>query len=192
MKNTLAMVQAIVRQTLRSVATPAEAQSAIDPRLAALGRAHDRLTSGGWEGSDLRAAVADALQPHDDASASRFDIDGPPVWLPAQAAMSLALVLNELATNAAKYGALSTPQGRVGLSWTLRPGAPDAPNRLDLLWRERGGPPVREPAKRGFGSKLIERGLASALGGKATLAFDHDGVTCRVEGNLEAREAPSR
>ena len=131
----------------------------------------------------------DALGPYDENLATRFDMEGPPVWLPAQAAMSLSLVLNELATNAVKYGALSSPEGRVGLSWTLEPGTgPGTPDRLSLLWRERGGPPVLEPARRGFGSKLIEGGLSSVLGGKATLSFDHDGLTCRVEGNLAALE----
>ncbi len=191
-KNTLSMVQAIVRQTLRGAATPAEAQAAIDPRLTSLARAHERLTSGGWEGSDLLDTARDALQPYDDISASRFDIKGPPAWLPSQAAMSLALMLNELATNAAKYGALSTQEGRVELSWTLQAaGAQDGMGRLELLWRERGGPAVRKPERRGFGSRLIERGLASALGGKAALAFDHDGLTCRVEGNLAAFKPPS-
>ncbi len=186
-KNTLAVVQAIVRQTLRDAATPAEAQAAIDPRLASLARAHERLTSGGWEGSDLRAAAMDALAPYDDVATSRFDLEGPPAWLSAQAAMSLALMLNELATNAVKYGALSVAEGRVLLSWTLQADAsPDGPLTLDLLWRERHGPAVREPARRGFGSRLIERGLASALGGKATLAFDHDGLTCRVRGQIAA------
>ncbi len=188
-KNTLAMVQAIVRQTLRAAATPAEAQAAIDPRLQALGRAHTMLTVGGWEGSDLRTAATVALESHDDGS-GRFRLSGPPAWLSAQAAMSLALVLNELATNAAKYGALSTAEGGVDLSWSVEPAPGTAGSaKLELVWREHGGPPVAEPLRRGFGSKLIERGLASAIGGTATLTFPRGGVVCRVQGTLTALNA---
>ena len=190
-KNTLAMVQAVVRQTLRTASTPAEAQAAIDPRLTALGRAHEMLTGGGWEGSDLRPAAVAALQPYDDGS-GRFRLSGPPAWLSAQAAMSLALMLNELSTNAAKYGALSTPEGHVDLSWTVEPGADGASSKLHLVWREHGGPPVKEPARRGFGSRLIERGLASAIGGNATLTFAPGGVTCRVEGSLAVHRPSAR
>ena len=188
-KNTLTMVQAIVRQTLRAAATPADAQAAIDPRLAALGRAHIMLTGGGWEGSDLREAAVSALAPYEDGS-GRLQLLGPPAWLSAQAAMSLALLLNELATNAVKYGALSTVQGRVDLSWTITQHAEAGGSpKLELVWREHGGPPVELPAKRGFGSKLIERGLASAIGGHATLSFPCEGVICRVEGTLAALQA---
>ena len=189
-KNTLAMVQAIVRQTLRTAATPADAQAAIEPRLAALGRAHARLTGGGWEGSDIREAAISALEPYDDGS-GRLRLSGPPVRLPPQVAMSLALMLNELATNAVKYGALSTAEGGVDLSWSAEPSPePRQSSNLHLVWREHGGPPVDEPAGRGFGSKLIERGLASAIGGVATLTFAREGVICRVQGTLAALHAP--
>ena len=189
-KNTLAMVQAIVRQTLRGAGTPSEAQAAIDSRLAGLGRAHDRLMTGGWEGSGLREAAVAALLPYDDGSAGRFTIEGPPAWLSAEAAMSLSLMLNELATNAIKYGALSTSAGHVELTWTLGCEPEEAAaTRLDLLWRERGGPPVTEPIKRGFGSKLIERSLVGTLRGTATLAFEPNGLTCRVQGRLTAMQS---
>ena len=191
-KNTLSMVQAIVRQTLRTAATPAAAQEAIDKRLAALGRAHEMLTHNGWSGSDLRTVVDAALRLHDDGTASRFHIDGPKAWLPAQAAMSLALLLHELGTNAAKYGALSAPDGRISLSWTVDlPDKADGSRALHLVWREHGGPPVETPPARGFGSKLIERGLASALNGSAVLTFAREGVVCRVDGRIAALSAPA-
>ena len=173
---------------MRNAATPEEAQAAIEPRLAALGRAHARLTGGAWKGSDLREAAISALEPYDDGS-GRVRLSGPPVCLPPQPAMSLALMLNELATNAVKYGSLSAAEGGVDLFWSVEPSPGDnGAATLDLVWREHGGPPVQEPALRGFGSRLIERGLASAIGGTATLAFSREGVMCRVKGML----APSR
>ncbi len=180
-KNTLSMVQAIVRQTLRGAATLADAQAAVDLRITALARANDILVRQDWTGSDLREAAVAALLPHDDGTPGRFRLGGPAVWLPAEAAMSLALILNELATNATKYGALSVAGGHVELGWamdTVPAGA--APAGLTLVWRERGGPAVHEPAHRGFGSKLIESGLAGGLGGSATLQFLPEGVACTV------------
>ncbi len=187
-KNTLALVQAIVHQTLRSASTPAEAQAALSPRLVALGRAHDMLTQAKWEGSDLRAVLEAALKPHDDGAEGRFRMTGPQLWLHSQAAMSVALLLHELGTNAAKYGALSSSRGRVDIDWTVSDTAADACREFHLTWRERGGPPVQPPARRGFGSKLIERGLASAFGGSASLTFARDGLVCRVDGRVAASD----
>ncbi len=181
-KNMLTMVQAIVRQTLRGAATMADAQAALDLRITALARANDTLVRQDWTGSDLREAASAALVPHDDGTPGRFRLDGPSVWLPAEAVMSLALVLNELATNAAKYGALSVAGGHVELDWAVGGVAAGAAQRgLTLVWRERGGPAVDEPAHRGFGSKLIESGLAGGLGGSAALRFVSEGVTCTVQ-----------
>ncbi len=184
-KNTLSMVQAIVRQTLRSAATPADAQRAIDPRLTALARAHDMLTRGGWEGADIRSVVEAALLPHDDKTEGRFALRGPAAWLPAQAALSLALLLHELSTNASKYGALSVREGRISVSWDVKPND-DGSRQVLLVWREMDGPSVEPPRSRGFGSKLIERGLTSGLGGQATLTFSRTGVVCEVNGRLPA------
>ena len=181
-KNTLSMVQAMVRQTLRGAASLADAQSALDLRINALARANDTLIRQDWTGSDLREAASAALVPHDDGTPGRFRLSGPAVWLPAEAAMSLALVLNELATNATKYGALSVAGGHVELDWTAD-AVPSvaAQTNLTLVWREHAGPAVREPAHKGFGSKLIETGLAGGLGGSATLRFLPEGVTCTVQ-----------
>lgn len=180
-KNTMAMVQAIVRQSLRTATTPQAAQQAIDQRLAAMGRAHALLMRDSWSTSDVRSVVDSSLDLHDDG-AGRFKINGPEVRLNAQAAMSLALLLHELATNATKYGALSTQEGWVEIDWTAKREASQDTKalRLDLTWRELGGPPVIPPAQRGFGSRLIERGLASALEGKAVIRFLNEGVSCHV------------
>ncbi len=186
-KNTLTMVQAIVRQTLRAAESPQLAQAAIDQRLAALGRAHDLLTRRGWINSDLRTIVEVALNLHDDGVTGRFNVSGPRVMIQARGAMSLALLLHELATNAAKYGALSTGEGSVDIRWTIKaePTRDDGLQRLDLFWREQGGPPVTPPTQRGFGSRLIERGLATALQGSAEIRFLNEGVVCHVDGLVE-------
>jgi two-component sensor histidine kinase len=114
----------------------------------------------------------------------RFTLNGPTVRLSPKTALSLSMALHELATNAVKYGALSVPDGRVDITWTQipQPGAP----RLELTWTERDGPPVTPPESRGFGSRLIERGLAAELSGSADIDFRPDGVVCRIEALLEA------
>ena len=187
-KNTLAMVQAIVRQTLRGSGADPEALAAIEARLAALGKSHDMLTRGGWSGSDIRTLVSVAVLPHSDPASNRFVVDGPEVVLSAQVSMSLSLLLHELATNAVKYGALSVPQGVVEVEWKLvaRDGSEPPETGFELTWTERDGPRVTQPRQRGFGSKLIEKVLASAFGGTATLEFREAGLVCRVTGRLDA------
>lgn len=186
-KNTLAMVQAIVRQTLRGAESTEAAMESIEMRLVALGRTQTMLTQDGWTTSDLQSVIHAALGPHDDGT-ERFRIAGPGIQLHAQAAMSLALVLHELATNAVKYGALSVPDGWVEIGWTVKAdgGGDSQVKRLNLLWRERDGPPVRTPEKRGFGSRLIEQSLSGALKGTAVINYQHEGVTCRIVGTVEA------
>ena len=186
-KNTLAMVQALVRQTLRTQPTPEAAQVAIDHRLAAMGRAHGLLSDRGIASADLHGVVNAALDLHAGGD-DRLCVEGPHVHLPEQVAMSLALMLHELTTNAVKYGALSVPSGRVHISWTLAPKPEMGPQaqRLQLVWREQGGPPVTPPSRRGFGSRLIEKSLASSLRGEAVISFLNEGVTCTVEGVLDA------
>ena len=124
-----------------------------------------------------------ALSIHDDRQPGRFRLSGPPVSLGAKAALSLALMLHELATNAAKYGALSVPEGRVALEWSLRDDASGP--IVDLSWSEADGPPVVPPTRKGFGSRLIERGLTAELSGEARIAFEPGGVVCRIEAGLE-------
>ena len=183
LKNTLTLVQAMVRQTLRNSPDLASAQHALEFRLAAMGRAHAMLGAGGWAGCELRDVVTAALDLHSDHS-GRFAISGPKAYLDSQAATSFALVLHELGTNAAKYGALSTPAGAVDISWTVAPQPNHRLGRLDFTWREHGGPAVATPTRRGFGSRLIERSLAGTLKGQAVIEFRNDGVVCRVEGQV--------
>jgi two-component sensor histidine kinase len=179
-KNTLATVQAIAVQTLR--ASDTAVVGALLSRLQALAAAHDVLTRESWQEADLCDVVASALAAHGGAESGRFLISGPPVKLLPREAVALAMALHELATNALKYGALSpnTPLGRVELNWT------DNGGRLCLVWKERGGPLVSPPTRRGFGTRLIERSLSQDLEGEITLAFEPEGVTCTVDAALGA------
>jgi PAS domain S-box-containing protein len=184
-KNTLASVQGIAFQTLRGEVSLAEARARFEARLMALSGAHNLLTEENWGGASLERVVNDALE-HLAGEAGRFDVEGEPLRLAPRAALALAMALHELGTNAAKYGALSVEGGRVSIVWTR-----DA-DRLRFEWRESGGPPVEAPSRRGFGSRLIERGLAADLGGTAALHFDPAGLRCRIEASLAAIRAPER
>jgi PAS domain S-box-containing protein len=171
-KNSLATVQAIAAQSLRGPGVSPEARERFLARLLALGKANDVLVAETWTGASLASLAAQMAGPHGDGE--RFTLTGPEVHLAPQAAMAMALGLHELATNAAKYGALSTPEGRVSLTWTIE--GEGAARRLHLTWRESGGPPVRGPGPPGFGSRLIERGLASELKAEVRLAYESTGV----------------
>ncbi|PIK69208.1 histidine kinase, partial [Methylobacterium frigidaeris] len=162
-KNTLALVQAVAAQTLRSAPTLDAAMEAFNGRLMALSDAHDVLIRGAWAAADLAAVVEGVMAPHIDAVAGRVVAAGPSVSLGPRSVLTLSLMLHELATNAAKYGALSSPAGRVAVTWDL---AGDAEAVLRLCWRESGGPPVVPPTRGGFGSRLIERSLVHSFGGR--------------------------
>jgi two-component sensor histidine kinase len=154
-------------------------------RLRALADAHSLLTAGEWQGASLRRLVGDVLAPY----GRRAAIGSEDLLLNPKAALTLGLVLHELATNAAKYGALAAPAGRVEVAWTIGDGeaaegdGDDGP-RLSLLWRERGGPPVAPPERVGFGRTLIERAVAYELNGTARLDFHPDGVVCELAAPL--------
>jgi PAS domain S-box-containing protein len=182
-KNTLATVQAIAFQTLKGDLSLAEARTRFEARLQALSRAHNMLTDRNWEGAPLDRVVAEATE-YLAGEQGRFEIEGAAVWLAPRAALALALALHELGTNAAKYGALSTERGRVAIDWAAEG------KRLRLVWKESGGPAVVEPQRRGFGSRLIERGLQSDLGGPATSLFEPDGLCCRIDASLAAVQTP--
>ena len=171
-KNTLATVQAIAGQTLRR--TPSDERQAFVARLHALGEAHDILTTENWNKAPLRDVVERALRPFE---TSRIVITGQSVALPAASSLTLTLCLHELATNAAKYGALSNDSGKVHLSWETLGNGRD--RKLRLTWRETGGPPVTVPERKGFGSLLIEQAVSSDSG--ASLDFRPDGLTCALE-----------
>jgi two-component sensor histidine kinase len=148
-------------------------------RLGALSAAHGILTKERWEAVPLRRLICDtftAVRSDDE----RLKLEGPDLDLPPKVSVSLAMAIHELATNALKYGSLSNETGQVAISWTTDE------QRLRLHWKERGGPPVREPDRRGFGSRMIERGLAAELGGKVAIRFEPDGVSCEVDAPLPA------
>lgn len=181
-KNTLATEQSIAAQTLRNAATTEEARDALETRLLGLSRAHDVLTRENWEGANLSDIVAQAIAPFDPQGGERFHVEGPGVRLLPRTALALAMAFQELATNAVKYGALSSPRGCVEIVWTLRESTPNL--WLDLRWSERNGPKVERPKRRGFGSRLIERSLARDLDGRVEIAFVPAGVTCTVHAPL--------
>jgi PAS domain S-box-containing protein len=176
-KNTLATVQSIALQTLRGAPTAAEASRALTDRLIALSKAHDVLTRESWEGAELRQVIEGALGAH--AGENRIVLEGPSVWLPPAPALSLSLALHELATNAAKYGALSTLNGVVSIRWER--GAAAGKPLLRLVWTESGGPAVAPPTRQGFGSRLIERSLSAELDASVRLAYPPEGATCTIE-----------
>ncbi|MCG5243099.1 sensor histidine kinase [Azospirillum doebereinerae] len=176
-KNTLAIVQSIAAQTLRSAGSPAAFTEAFQARLRILSQAHDLLTREQWQGALLEEIVGLTLAPYQ--GAGRVRIGGPPVMLSTGVAVSLHLAFHELATNAAKYGALSVDGGRVEVTWSADGGEGDGEGRtLTLDWRESGGPPVVAPNRRGFGSRMIERALPYELDGDVVLAFAPEGLHC--------------
>jgi two-component sensor histidine kinase len=145
----------------------------------ALSKAQDVLTRENWEGADLGEVVREAVAPHCGDDRSRLAVNGPQVMLPARMALALAMALHELCTNAAKYGAFSRSGGRVAIEWLLV--VKGEQTRLRFTWRESGGPPVVLPSRRGFGSRLIERGLARELNGEVKLDYDPGGVACTID-----------
>lgn len=171
-KNSLAVIQAMARHTLRSSPSPEAFASAFEGRLQALATSHNLLTASHWEGADLRGLVSEQLA-LSGAGSTRLKLRGKSVKLPPGTATSLGLVLHELATNAVKYGAFSNAKGRVEISWTVKGTGND--RLLHLDWREIGGPPVSEPGEKGFGSTLIE------YSGNVTQHFNVDGLCCSVE-----------
>ncbi|MCJ2102965.1 sensor histidine kinase [Methylobacterium sp. E-046] len=187
MKNTLAMVQAIATQTMRNAVDLDAAQGTLSARLVALGRAHDMLLDQTGASSDLAKVIREALASHDDAQVGRLRLEGPPVKVGSKPALSLALMIHELATNAAKYGALSSADGYVQVQWSIERADKEA--ILHLRWSEHEGPPVTPPERRGFGSRLIERGLAGSIGGAVTLSYPSEGVICEISAALAEIEA---
>lgn len=185
-KNTLAIVQSISRQTLRSTPTPQAFAETFENRILALSQAHELLTRRAWGRADLHEILDKALAPFSPDLAERFDIIGPALTFSAETSVSVHMTLHELAVNAAKYGALSTPEGRVVIRWSVEETA--TPPMLTLTWREVGGPAlVGKPERRGFGVQMIERGLSRDLGGKASLDFTPLGVVYTLRAPLSQR-----
>ena len=177
-KNTLAIIQAISAQTLRETPEPSAFKAAFTARLNALARGHALLTKGLWRAASLHDIAATTLDPFGgDKIEDAISIDGPAVAIEPNSAVTLCLVLHELATNAAKHGSLSKPGGRISLAWKKTAGRVGAPPNIELMWRERGGPPVVKPLRRGFGSRLITAS-AEQFGGDVTLAYEPAGLEC--------------
>jgi two-component system CheB/CheR fusion protein len=177
-KNTLATVRAIAAQTLSNSKSIKEALSAFEARLLALSRAHDLLTQESWAGADLNIVVKKAIEPLD-TDQGRFHIEGPNVQLAPSAALSLAMAVHELATNAAKYGALSNEQGQVSITWQVKGGGED--RRLHMRWTEQGGPLVVPPTRKGFGSLLVGSALAQELSGQVQVDYQSSGLVCMID-----------
>ena len=179
-KNTLSTVQSIVWQALRTVSDPALIREAIESRLLALSRSHDLLTREKWKSARLYDVVHDALEPFEvvGGRAERIMIKGNNVRFPPKAALALGIAFNELATNAVKYGALSNATGLILVEWTIEPSA--LGDRLILTWTEKGGPTVSPPSRKGFGSRMIEQGLALELEGTAHLDYTPEGLICTM------------
>jgi len=186
-KNSLTTVQAIAHQTLLNISD--EERSAFDGRLQALARAHDLLTLQSWDRVPITDLVAQSLAPFQDSEHRRFTADGPEATLETSKAVLVGLALHELATNAIKYGALSGEAGRVSIAWDLV--NDDEGARLRVHWKERGGPRVEEPSRKGFGSVLIERAIASELGA-SHWEFAPEGVSWSVEMPLVAAARGTR
>jgi PAS domain S-box-containing protein len=173
-KNTLAKVQAMAWQTMRTTQSPEQFNEAFGARLQALARAHDMLNRAGRDGANLEETVRESLSPLAGRDDGRTSIGGAPVRLSGRAVLTLSIVLHELATNAAKHGALSAPDGRTDVQWRARNG------RIELIWTESGGPPVSPPSRRGFGLRLISDSIAHELGGEVALEFAAGGLVCTI------------
>jgi two-component sensor histidine kinase len=175
----LATVQSIASQTIRTSPAIETFSENFEARLLSLSKAHDLLTRQAWAGVNLRDIVCQELEPYDDGSTTRVRLEGPDLNLEPRVGLALSLVLHELTTNAAKYGALSAGQGLITVRWSAS--GPSASEVLRIDWLESGGPAVTPPAKRSFGTRLIERSMTKDLQGMATLDFDPAGLRCTLE-----------
>ncbi|MBI1682885.1 PAS domain S-box protein [Caulobacter hibisci] len=187
-KNTLTTVQSITFQTLRNNGAPPDLQAAIESRLVALSQAHDVLTRQNWESASLAEIVSVAAAPYVVDKAARLRVIGPDVGLPPQVALGFAMALQELATNALKHGAWSAPEGVVEISWRLDGADQD---HLEMTWRETGGPPVTAPRRRGFGTRLLERGIGAEVGGACVIDFAPTGLVCHISASIVGTDARS-
>jgi len=176
-KNTLASVQSLAAHSLRGGTEPRRMRERFEARLLALSNAHNQLADRRWQDADLRTLAEDVLAPY--RADHRVTLDGETVMISARTAVSLSLVLHELATNAVKYGALSIPAGRLAVNWRR-----SGPSRLILEWRESDGPPVEPPVHKGFGTRFIAGAIAGELGGRLEHEFAREGVSCRIEAPL--------
>ena len=189
-KNTLATVLSISSQTLRHSASMDSFHDAFEGRIRALAKAHDLLAASNWAGADLRDIANAALAPYRHQG-DRLSLEGEPMFLSPSAALMLGMVFHELATNAAKHGALTIDSGRVDVTWKKD----GRGQQLILEWRESDGPRAERPKQNGFGLRLIERGIAHELQGRATIDFGGDGLRCSLDmplAEVQALPPPAR
>lgn len=178
-KNILATVDAMVRLSLAGSGTPESVRTRVSARIAAMAHMHARLVDDDWRGLSLAKILEEELAPYRQAAEENVRFEGEDVVLPPKSALALDLVVHELATNAAKYGALSGPEGRLWVGWHMRDD--EAGSRLRISWMERSPGPVSEPTHAGFGRKVIESCLSAEVGGEARLIFAPEGVQCHIE-----------
>jgi PAS domain S-box-containing protein len=183
-KNLFAVVQAVVRRSFAGKKTVQEAESSVLSRLRSLAQTHAMLIDREWQGADIAEVIRTEMSPH----SGRVTIRGPSVMLSATAAQNFALALHELATNAAKYGALSNATGQVHISWSVS--ASSGAGSLDFRWEERGGPPVQAPERKGFGSTVLEQVMAEYFDEPPQIDFAPGGVSYTLRGSLEAVSTP--
>ncbi|WP_024311857.1 PAS domain S-box protein [Sinorhizobium medicae] len=176
-KNTLAIVGSIARQTFSTSPDARTAHRSFDARIRALAQTHTRLAEASWSGVSLQTVLYDELAPYQDDGRTNVKLQGPTAMLPPKHALTLGMAAHELATNAAKHGALSVKSGKVDIEWVVDVDT----DRLRICWRESGGPPVVTPAHNGFGRLLLERVLASDLGGEVHLEFKPQGLVCTID-----------
>ena len=183
-KNTLTVVQSIAHLSLRSSASSEEFVNQFDGRLSALAKSHSLLVDSDWEGVDLGALIRQQLEPYMVGGQERLKVEGEPVTLPPDMASPFGLVLHELATNAAKYGALSQPTGKVFMNWSIM--ARNLRPTLQFVWRELGGPQVKKPDHTGYGTSVIEKGVPEAV---VHREFSPEGLLFTIEFPLKAANA---
>lgn len=176
-KNTLATVQSLAAQTARHAESLPDFVGKFQNRLLAVARAHDLLTKRHWEAASLASLAHEVLAPMASSAQDRMSMAGPAIDLTPRAALSLTMALSELATNAAKYGALSSEHGRLSVVWQLREDS-EGVRTLTIEWLEQDGPPVKPPTRRGFGGRLMERCIEGDLGGVFDLSYEPKGVRC--------------
>jgi PAS domain S-box-containing protein len=176
-KNTLASVQSVVLQAAKSARNVEEFRHAVEGRILAMSRAHDQLSRRSWTDAELHELLSGCVAPY--LSKNNVALDGAHTIVAPRVGLMLCMAVHELATNAAKYGALSTPSGQVTLSWTVEQTMDG--RTLYFHWQERGGPPVTPPKRQGFGTRLLERGIQAELQGTTSMQYPKSGVECHIE-----------
>jgi two-component sensor histidine kinase len=182
-RNTLTTVQSLVRQSRRTD----ETGERLEGRIISLSKTHDLLSRDDWAGASLLTVLENELAPFREEQADWFRLDGPHIDLPPRYVLALGMTLHELTTNAAKYGALKSETGHVDIVWRVTT-VESGTRRLALEWRESGGPPVTNPHRRGYGTRLINGGISHELGGTVQLDFDADGLRCTIDVPLDEQD----